>query len=166
MPDRQTMSLDGAVLALNGGSSSLEFAVFDPAGSRLLSGKVERLGQAAPGLRVGDAEMALRSADRRTNDRNLHARGYKEDGATTPPFEMCVQNQIDRFNLLNDVAARVPAAARWADGLRRFAADRLAEQMRYIREHGIDLPQVRNWAWDGRGQAPVGSAVRDTAADQ
>ena len=103
---------------------------------------------------------------RRANHDNLHVRGYKEEGTTTTPFDMCVLNQIDRFNLLHDVTVRVPAAAPWAAALRDLARTRLAEHRRYIAEHGVDLPEVRGWAWGGRGQAPVGSAARDTAADQ
>ena len=106
-----------------------------------------------------------RLAYRRANHRNLHVRGYKEEGTTTTPFDMCVLNQIDRFNLVNDVAARVPAADRWADSLRELVRSKLAEHRRYIIEHGVDLPDVRAWAWGGRGQAPAGLATRDTAAD-
>jgi xylulose-5-phosphate/fructose-6-phosphate phosphoketolase len=64
------------------------------------------------------------------------------------------------------VAARVPAAAQWAAALRDLAQAKLAEHKRYIAGHGIDLPEVRGWAWQRKGDAPVGSAARDTAADQ
>jgi xylulose-5-phosphate/fructose-6-phosphate phosphoketolase len=102
---------------------------------------------------------------RRSNHQNLHVRGYKEKGTTTTPFDICVMNQIDRFNLLNDVATRVSAAAPWASALRKLAQSKLAEHRSYIAEHGIDLPEVREWTWLGTGNARVGSATRDTAAD-
>ena len=35
---------------------------------------------------------------RRTN-RNLHVRGYNEEGTITTPFDMRVQNNLDRFHL-------------------------------------------------------------------
>ena len=48
---------------------------------------------------------------RRTNHRNLHVRGYKEEGTTTTPFDMVVRNDLDRFHLVNDVIDRVPGLA-------------------------------------------------------
>src|SRR5205814_251484 len=45
---------------------------------------------------------------RRTNHRNMHVRGYKEEGTTTTPFDMCVLNDIDRFHLVGDVIDRLP----------------------------------------------------------
>jgi xylulose-5-phosphate/fructose-6-phosphate phosphoketolase len=45
---------------------------------------------------------------RRTNHFNLHVHGYKEEGTTTTPFDMCVRNQLDRFNLVSEVINRVP----------------------------------------------------------
>ncbi len=84
---------------------------------------------------------------RRTNHRNLHVRGYKEEGTTTTPFDMVVRNDLDRFHLLIDVAERVPAAADYAQALKEFAHERLAAHQEYIRVHGEDLPEIRNWRW-------------------
>jgi len=39
--------------------------------------------------------------------KNLHVRGYKEEGTTTP-FDMVVRNDLDRFHLVSDVIDRVP----------------------------------------------------------
>ncbi len=84
---------------------------------------------------------------RRTNHRNLHVRGYKEEGTTTTPFDMTVRNDLDRFHLMADVIARVPKLAGIATGARRTIQDRLDEHQRYITEHGDDLPDIRNWRW-------------------
>jgi xylulose-5-phosphate/fructose-6-phosphate phosphoketolase len=86
---------------------------------------------------------------RRTNHRNLHVRGYKERGTTTTPFDMVVMNDIDRFHLALDVIARVPGIARSDDGGRTaaYCRARLAEHHDYIREHGEDMPDVRDWHW-------------------
>jgi xylulose-5-phosphate/fructose-6-phosphate phosphoketolase len=89
---------------------------------------------------------------RRTNHGNLHVRGYKERGTTTTPFDMVVMNDIDRFHLVLDVLARVPGIGRSADAGRTaaYCRARLAEHHDYIREHGEDMPDVRDWHWQGR----------------
>ncbi|MEO6877070.1 MAG: phosphoketolase family protein, partial [Gemmatimonadaceae bacterium] len=86
---------------------------------------------------------------RRTNHSNLHVRGYKEEGTTTTPFDMTVMNDLDRFHLVRDVVARVPGLATEPDGiaLADYCAAKLAEHHAYIRAHGEDMPDVRNWRW-------------------
>jgi xylulose-5-phosphate/fructose-6-phosphate phosphoketolase len=88
---------------------------------------------------------------RRTNHGNLHVRGYKEEGTTTTPFDMAVLNDLDRFHLLADVADRVPALAPRAGYMKQFVRDRLVEHGQYIRQHGQDLPEIRDWQWPGGG---------------
>jgi xylulose-5-phosphate/fructose-6-phosphate phosphoketolase len=84
---------------------------------------------------------------RRTNHANLHVRGYKEEGSTTTPFDMVVRNDLDRFHLVQDVIDRVPSlGARYAF-LRQRMAGKLVEHHEYIRSHGDDLPEVRDWKW-------------------
>ena len=61
---------------------------------------------------------------RRPNHANLHVRGYKEEGTTTTPFDMCVLNDIDRFHLVCDVIDRVPGLAVRAARLRQQMRDR------------------------------------------
>ncbi|MHB1380683.1 MAG: phosphoketolase family protein [Thermoleophilia bacterium] len=81
---------------------------------------------------------------------HLHVRGYKEEGTTTTPFDMAVLNDLDRFDLVLDVLERVPEAsadADKADGLRQHMLDKLDEHQHYIVEHGVDLPEVRDWKW-------------------
>jgi xylulose-5-phosphate/fructose-6-phosphate phosphoketolase len=94
---------------------------------------------------------------RRTNHGNLHVRGYKERGTTTTPFDMVVMNDIDRFHLVLDVIARVPGIARSADAgrLAAYCRARLAEHHDYIREHGEDMPDVRDWHWPGHVGDPA-----------
>ena len=86
---------------------------------------------------------------RRTNHGNLHVRGYKEKGTTTTPFDMTVLNDLDRFHLVCDVLARVPDVAETAVGEATVAycRARLAEHHEYIRAHGDDMPDVRDWRW-------------------
>ena len=91
---------------------------------------------------------------RRTNHDNFHVRGYKEEGTTTTPFDMTVLNQIDRFSLALDVIDRVPRLEDVSAHAREWLKNKLIEHRRYIREHGEDLPEVRDWQWSDRG-APV-----------
>ncbi|NOX27306.1 MAG: phosphoketolase family protein [Gammaproteobacteria bacterium] len=84
---------------------------------------------------------------RRTNHKNLHVRGYKEEGTTTTPFDMVVRNQMDRFHLVADVIDRVPALGYKAATLKQFVRDKHIEHEHYITEHGQDLPAVSEWKW-------------------
>ena len=84
---------------------------------------------------------------RRTNHRNLHVRGYKEEGTTTTPFDMVVMNDLDRFGLMGDVVDRVPKLASNAGYLKQFVRDKRIEHKEYIREYGDDMPEIRNWKW-------------------
>jgi xylulose-5-phosphate/fructose-6-phosphate phosphoketolase len=89
-----------------------------------------------------------RLAYRRTNQ-HLHVRGYKEEGTTTTPFDMCVLNEIDRFHLAMDVIDRVPHLANVAAHFRQQLSDKLVDHWRYVRAHGEDMPEVRDWKWPG-----------------
>lgn len=84
---------------------------------------------------------------RRPNHHNLHVRGYKEEGTTTTPFDMCVLNQVDRFNLANDVLERVERFKYRRDHIQQLIRDKLVEHKQYICKYGEDLPEVRNWKW-------------------
>ena len=84
---------------------------------------------------------------RRTNHRNLHVRGYKEEGTTTTPFDMVMLNDLDRFHLVMDVVDRVPGLANAAAHLRQAMEHRRLEARAYTREHGDDDPEIRDWTW-------------------
>jgi len=87
---------------------------------------------------------------RRRNHENMHVRGYKEEGTTTTPFDMVVRNDMDRFRLVQDVIDRVPALGSRQAHLRQHMADKRLEHSQYIRDHGDDMPEVREWRWPGR----------------
>jgi xylulose-5-phosphate/fructose-6-phosphate phosphoketolase len=84
---------------------------------------------------------------RRTNHDNFHVRGYKEEGTTTTPFDMTVLNELDRFHLAGDVIDRVPRLQRVGAHFKQFLRNKLVEHKQYIREHGDDLPEIRDWKW-------------------
>ncbi len=85
----------------------------------------------------------------RTNHKNLHVRGYKEEGTTTTPFDMVVFNDLDRFDLVIDVIDRVPKLGAKAAYLQQRMREKLIEHQQYIAIHGCDLPEVRDWTWPG-----------------
>ena len=84
---------------------------------------------------------------RRTNHKNLHVRGYKEEGTTTTPFDMAVMNDLDRFGLVADVMDRVPKVAASAAYVKQFVRDKRIEHKEYIRKYGDDMPEIRGWKW-------------------
>jgi xylulose-5-phosphate/fructose-6-phosphate phosphoketolase len=84
---------------------------------------------------------------RRTNHKNLHVRGYKEEGTTTTPFDMVVLNDLDRFHLVMDVIERVPKLEPTGAHVKQAMRDKLIEHRHYIDKHGDDMPEVRDWRW-------------------
>ena len=90
-----------------------------------------------------------RLAYRRTNHANLHVRGYKEEGTITTPFDMAVLNDLDRFHLAMDAVDRLPQLGSKAAYIKQHCTDALAAHHHYIRIHGEDMPEIRNWRWEG-----------------
>ncbi len=84
---------------------------------------------------------------RRTNHKNLHVRGYKEEGTTTTPFDMAVLNDLDRYDLVADVIDRVPRLGYHAAYIKQYVRDKLIEHREYIEKYGQDLPEIQNWKW-------------------
>jgi xylulose-5-phosphate/fructose-6-phosphate phosphoketolase len=101
---------------------------------------------------------------RRTNHKNLHVRGYKEEGTTTTPFDMAVLNEIDRFHLVNDVIDRVPQLGARAAYFKQAIRDVLIDHKNYIQEHGEDMPEITGWRWGEEG--PARGVRSSTAGDQ
>jgi len=84
---------------------------------------------------------------RRTN-RNIHVYGYQEEGTITTPFDMRVQNEIDRFHLVKNVIKYLPQLGNRGSYLVQQMNDKLVEHKQYIHEYGQDLPEVRDWKWN------------------
>jgi len=87
---------------------------------------------------------------RRHNHDNLHVRGYKEEGTTTTPFDMCVLNNIDRFQLTLDAIRRVPRLAPQVGAAQQWYSEQIQRHKLYVAENGDDLPEIKNWRWRER----------------
>jgi xylulose-5-phosphate/fructose-6-phosphate phosphoketolase len=84
---------------------------------------------------------------RRTGHDNFHVRGFKEEGTTTTPFDMTVLNDLDRYHLAGDVVDRVPRLRNIGAHFKQMLRDKLVEHKQYVREHGDDMPEVKDWVW-------------------
>jgi len=89
---------------------------------------------------------------RRKGHKNLHVRGYKEEGTTTTPFDMVMLNDLDRYHLVIDVIDQVPWLGSKYAGLRQRMVDARLRAHDYTRAHGEDLPEVRDWVWPDAGE--------------
>src|SRR5438034_457425 len=96
---------------------------------------------------------------RRTNHKNLHVRGYKEEGTTTTPFDMTVMNDLDRFHLFGDVIDRLPQLGSQAAYAKQSIREKLLEHKQYIAKYGDDMPEITDWQW---GQASAGTQRRSS----
>ncbi len=90
---------------------------------------------------------------RRSNHKNIHVRGYKEEGTTTTPFDMTVLNELDRFHLFEDVIDRVPRLGSNAAYQKQMVRDKLIEHREYVRTHGQDMPEILDWKWSGKNSS-------------
>ncbi|MGV2827226.1 phosphoketolase family protein [Myxosarcina sp. GI1(2024)] len=84
---------------------------------------------------------------RRTNHKNLHVRGYKEEGTTTTPFDMVVRNELDRFHLVLDAIERLPQMGDNAAYVKQEMRYKLIEHRQYVTTYGTDMPEISNWKW-------------------
>ena len=101
---------------------------------------------------------------RRTGPSNIHVRGYKEEGTTTTPFDMVMLNDLDRFHLVIDVIDHVPSLRSTRRRLRQRMVDERLTAREYTREHGDDLPEVRDWVWPAARAAVDVSQLDATAS--
>jgi xylulose-5-phosphate/fructose-6-phosphate phosphoketolase len=94
---------------------------------------------------------------RRAGHQNLHVRGYKEEGTTSTPFDMCVLNDLDRFHLVSDVIDRVSKLGARAAYAKQAIRDKLTEHTEFIARYGDDMPEITDWRWGGHAKAARGA---------
>lgn len=87
---------------------------------------------------------------KRTNHRNIHVRGFIEEGTTTTPFDMTVLNQLDRFHLALEAIARVPGLKDTAAPTVAVLEAKIAQHHAYVREYGEDMPEIVSWKWQSQ----------------
>ncbi|MDO8544787.1 MAG: hypothetical protein Q7S40_30455 [Opitutaceae bacterium] len=95
----------------------------------------------------GYPTLVHRLAYRRTNHANFHVHGFKEEGTTATPFDMLVRNELDRFHLALNAISRLPRLGRAGATATRELHARLKAPARFVREHGDDMPMIRDWKW-------------------
>ena len=82
------------------------------------------------------------------HNRNIHVHGYKEEGTITTTFDIRVQNDIDRFHLVEAVLKEIPRYNKASEVLIDWCEDMLVKHKKYIAENGEDMPFVKNWRWE------------------
>ncbi len=110
----------------------------------------------------GYPSLIHRLTYKRANHRNFHVHGFREEGTTTTPFDMCVLNELDRFHLAQDVINRVPHLGTRAAYVKQAIRDKLIEHKQYISTHGEDMPEISGWTW---GQRKAATLRGSTEAD-
>ena len=101
---------------------------------------------------------------RRKNHDNIHVRGFKEEGTTTTPFDMCVLNDLDRYRLALDAVLRVPRLSSRADAATQRFTEMRQKHKLYVSQYGEDMPEVRDWRW-GHPAKGEPSSGEDTGSD-
>ncbi len=114
----------------------------------------------------GYASLIHKLTYRRANHRNIHVRGYKEEGTITTPFDMTVLNELDRFHLVMLAIDHLLQTGERGRALKRRLQAKLLEHRRYIGLHGKDMPEVREWTWHGQPGAtsPAGAPATPSRA--
>ncbi len=79
------------------------------------------------------------------HNNNLHVCGYKEEGAITTPFDMRVLNEIDRYHLILKALKYLNIPELETHNLIEYCYNMLSKHHQYIREYGVDMPEVETF---------------------
>lgn len=83
------------------------------------------------------------------HNKNLHVAGYQEEGTITTPFDMRVQNKIDRFHLVLSALKYLSIVQDKSSNLMEWCKDKLIEHKEFIKENGVDMEDIQNWTFEG-----------------
>ena len=81
------------------------------------------------------------------NNKDIHVHGYQEEGTITTPFDMRVQNQLDRYHLVLSALKHLNLGNK-ASNLQEWCKEKLIEHKEYIREYGVDMEEITNWTFE------------------
>ena len=81
------------------------------------------------------------------HNQDLHVHGYKEEGTITTPFDMRVQNKLDRYHLVLSALKQLPKLGNRSASLNQLCQDKLVMHKQYIEEFGKDMDEIINWKW-------------------
>ena len=81
------------------------------------------------------------------NNKDIHVHGYQEEGTITTPFDMRVQNQLDRYHLVLSALKHLNLGNK-ASNLQEWCKEKLIEHKEYIREYGVDKEEITNWTFE------------------
>ncbi len=81
------------------------------------------------------------------HNQNLHVSGYMEEGTITTPFDMRVKNGIDRYHLMIKSLKYLNIDPQVKAKIEKEMKQKLSKHAAYIREHGVDMPEIANWQW-------------------
>ena len=83
--------------------------------------------------------------------RRFYVHGYIEKGSTTTPFDMQIRNTTSRYHLAIEVFERAYEQGVISEDKRNMLVSRyeakMDEHIVYIKENGVDLPEITNWKW-------------------
>lgn len=83
------------------------------------------------------------------HNNNLHVHGYQEEGTITTPFDMRVQNKLDRYHLVLSALKHLTILGNKSSALQEWCNAKLIEHKEYIKEHGVDMDEIINWTFEG-----------------
>ena len=80
------------------------------------------------------------------HNKNMIVHGYEEEGTITTPFDMRVLNEIDRFHLVIEAIKQLDLGVEGQKVISEME-EKLQKHHDYIRENGVDMPEVAEWKW-------------------
>lgn len=78
-------------------------------------------------------------------NRNMIVSGYNEEGTITTAFDIRQMNKVDRYHQLINAVQMLNLPKAKQKEIIDFANLKLKQNHDYIREYGVDMPEIANW---------------------